>query len=391
MLSKFLSWLRPEDNTNTKDKLNAQKKTILAEEKSILPKSRQSEKTHSKAQGTEPTQITSARLIEKLESTISYHERTRHQLQRQFDNASQGQTLKLMPQEYPGPLFIRKPLIIDGQGATLWALRGAVLHIDSPHVTLKNLNIEVTGESFIKSEDECAIYIKNPTSVFFENVQVRGQIIGIQGETGAWQYPHSLHLGKLAQNKAHQFVFQLSVPTQCRLESAIYGVQLTPTILDPGIKEIRINVEPLYHGTSLHGSLYIRTAQLKRRIYLTAYISSEVNSVTQQAPRLIWSLPPIPITEKKQRKLGTTTPLKPKLSSDNKPQLPPHFTSQEKRKSQKTWQPPAPTAPADPNTHLKHLKNSIFYAGTRKVSIEEENASNNKNNDNIFLKQNKNE
>jgi len=55
----------------------------------------------------------------------------------------------------------------------------------------------VTGEIFATSEQACAIELKSGAAIDFENVQVRGQVRGIEGETGQWQYPYSLHLGKL--------------------------------------------------------------------------------------------------------------------------------------------------------------------------------------------------
>jgi hypothetical protein len=224
-------------------------------------------------------------------ATNSYQDRTRQELQAQLDNPPPGQVLKLTPQEYPGPLFIRKSVIIDGQGATLWAFKGPVLQINAPRVILHNLNIEVTGETFASPTEECAIEIANTATIHFDNVQVRGQVTGLAGETGEWQYPYSLHLGQLAANTVQQFILRIVVPTPCSIESAISGVQLTPTLLEAGIREIQMEIDPLRHDISLYGSLYLKTAQLKRRIHLTAHISSAVSPQPQLSPLVLWSPP----------------------------------------------------------------------------------------------------
>ena len=49
--------------------------------------------------------------------------------------------------EFQGPLRLQKPVIVRGQGCTVWAERGPVIVIESPGVTLVDLNIEVTGSA----------------------------------------------------------------------------------------------------------------------------------------------------------------------------------------------------------------------------------------------------
>jgi hypothetical protein len=217
----------------------------------------------------------------------SIHEKTHRWLQTHLDNPL-GAMIKLIPQEYAGPFVINKPLILDGQGATLWAFKGPVLQIYSPTLTLKNLNIEVTGESLSHAEEECAIRVRPATVIHCENVQVRGQVMGIEGETGVWHYPYSLHLGQLTPRTSQQFFIQIQVPMPCQLESAIAGVHLTPQQLEAGCQKVVLTIEPLADDTSLCGSLYIKTAHLKRRIQLTAHISSTVGSKTHSLP-LVWS------------------------------------------------------------------------------------------------------
>lgn len=277
MLNNFLKWLNFEPPLTAKSEKNSPTFTEL--------------KTLSTT--AEPSTLIE---LETLSDTVvtnqSYQERTRHELQTLLDNPPPRQVLKLIPQEYPGPLFINKTIILDGQGATLWAFQGPVLSIDAPAVTLKNLNIEVTGENLSTAQANCAIYFKRQTTIHFDQVHLHGQVLGLTDEEGEWHYPHSLSLGTLASNTSYQFLLRLLVPTQCTLESEIYGLNLIPTQLTAGPHEVILHLDPLRHDTCLHGSLYLNTHQLKRRIHLTAYISSTVMAPTTMTPVVIWSPPP---------------------------------------------------------------------------------------------------
>lgn len=306
----------------------------------------------------------------------SIHEKTHRWLQTHLDNPL-GAMIKLIPQEYAGPFVINKPLILDGQGATLWAFKGPVLQIHSPTLTLKNLNIEVTGESFSHAEEECAIRVGPATVVHCENVQVRGQVMGIEGETGVWHYPYSLHLGQLAPRTSQQFFIQIQVPMPCQLESAIAGVHLTPQQLEAGYQKVMLTIEPLAEDTSLCGSLYIKTAHLKRRIQLTAHILSTVGSKTHSLP-LVWSptseqsLPPnesLPLTPKQMDKptlLSPQTtdihpePAKPMLSTHKN-----HLSQLEKsvfftKNTPKNLDQPTTTKSVPTNLHDVPTKNVFF-------------------------------
>jgi len=284
-------------------------------------------------------------LLTVTENPLSYQEQTRWELQEKFDNPPQNKTLTLVPQEYAGPLFITKPMTIDGQGATLWAFKGPVLHLSAPTVTLKNLNIEVTGETFNTLEEECAVCVEENVNLQCENVNIRGQVVGLEGENGSWHYPHSLHLGQLAANLPHQFLIHLIVPMPCQIESAISGVHLAPHTLLPGNREILLKIEPLHQDTSLYGNLYLKTARLKRRIHLTAYITSKVSSQPAPTPILIWSSP--------HWQKSSKAPVKPTISKRDENST---LTSQATPSVQKSL-----TQPDDEKTYRKVLENSVFF------------------------------
>lgn len=297
MLNNFLKWLNSEPPLTVTAKPEKNSPT-LTELKNLSTKAEPS------------TLIELETLSDTVVTNQSYQERTRHELQTLLDNPPPRQVLKLIPQEYPGPLFINKTIILDGQGATLWALQGPVLSIDAPAVTLKNLNIEVTGENLSTAQANCAIYFKRQTTTHFDQVHLHGQVLGLSSEEGEWHYPHSLSLGTLASNTSYQFLLRLLVPTPCTLESEIYGINLIPTQLTAGPHEIILHLDPLRHDTCLHGSLYLNTHQLKRRIHLTAYISSTIMAPTTMTPVVIWSPP------QWSNPTATATPSQPLLTSD---------------------------------------------------------------------------
>lgn len=303
----------------------------------------------------EPVDFNGFDRVETPSLPRSLHEKTHRWLQTQLDNPL-GAMIKLLPQEYAGPFVINKPIILDGQGATLWAFKGPVLQIHSPTLTLKNLNIEVTGESFNHAEEECAIQVSSTTLVHCENVQVRGQVIGIEGETGVWHYPYSLHLGQLAQRTSHQFFIQIQVPIPCQLESAIAGVHVIPQQLEAGHQKVRLTIEPLADDISLCGSLYIKTAHLKRRIQLTAHISSTIGSKIYPHP-VVWSpsgeksLPPnesLLLTPQQTDKLTLSSPPTTDIHSE-----------------------PAKPMSSTHKNHLSQLEKSVFFTKNTPQNLDQ--------------------
>src|SRR5205085_1881173 len=83
-------------------------------------------------------------------------------LQSRLDSLRPGDTLKLDPpgREFQGPLTVRNPVVIEGQGGTIWAKQGPVLIVEADGVTLQNVNVEVTGkEAGPDSEGGCALRV----------------------------------------------------------------------------------------------------------------------------------------------------------------------------------------------------------------------------------------
>ena len=197
-------------------------------------------------------------------------------LQEQLDLQADNNSLTLRPPncEYPGPIAIDRPIILDGQGATVWALKGPVVSINSDNVILRNLRIEVTGnENSIIPEENCAILVKSFHRVQFDNVEVRGTVMGIPEEEGDWKYPNPLNLGQLAYGREYNLLLRIVVPVACEVTSDISGLEFAPRHLTPGANEIQLHIEKLPQDTLINGSIFfLLSPSLKRRIALTAHI-----------------------------------------------------------------------------------------------------------------------
>lgn len=195
-------------------------------------------------------------------------------LQVAVDHTDPSGTLQLQNQEYPGPITISQPMTLDGNGATLWALKGPVLVIDSPAVVLRNLRIEMTGDAISDDPEEAgALVVRNQHSVTLEGVTIRGAVQGMAEEDGAWRYPFSLYIGELKPGTQQERVLRLSIPTACRITSHISGVDIEPRhIKHPGLHEIKLIFEGMSPDTLLFGNLSLETAFVRRTITLSARV-----------------------------------------------------------------------------------------------------------------------
>lgn len=181
-------------------------------------------------------------------------------LQEEF-NLSSGD-FALLPGEYQGPLVIKRPCVLRGGGATLWADRGPVLVIESPGVTVKDLRVEITGPAA-----GTAIRTRDPGTAL-EDVAVCGSVEGLAGESAAWRLPAEVSLGEFASDRENVFCLELEAAGDAELVCPLRDVELFPTRLTAGKNRIDIRVGALRDNTILYGEILVRTA-VTRRIYIT--------------------------------------------------------------------------------------------------------------------------
>ncbi len=216
------------------------------------------------------------------------HEIARGKFQDEIDSVSSGDTLQLFPREFPGPVEIKNSILIDGQGATIWALKGPVLSILEDGVTLKNLRIEMTGETESGDiEDKCAVLCKKGINkITLEDVEVRGSVIGLPEEEGEWRYPHFLNIGQLPYNKKLDLLIRIVVPVPCRITSNITGLKVEPSNLKAGNHELHLFIDSLQKDTLIDGIICMSTAFIKRRFNVSAYFSA--SSSGELKDKVIW-------------------------------------------------------------------------------------------------------
>jgi len=199
---------------------------------------------------------------------------SKENLQTLLDRLGDGDTLKLDPPrgEIKGPVVLRKPVVIEGQGGSIWSSTGPVLQVESRGVVLRDLAVEITSRDVnLSGDDACAIKIQPGIAVDLSHVVVRGTVIGLPDEEGTWHFPRNLALGALHSNLAHVLRIKLVTPVPCTLASEIDAIKVEPHALAAGATVVTLKLDSLPAGTRLRGQLLLRTRQLVRRIEVVGH------------------------------------------------------------------------------------------------------------------------
>lgn len=187
-----------------------------------------------------------------------------------------GNELVLYPQEYEGPLRIRRPIRIDFRGATVHARSGPVLVIEAPDVFLRHAVIEVTqGPDAVAATESIAIQVLDPAGLTLEDIWVVGRVEGIPSEEGSWDLPRKVDLGVIEDGSGHEVTIRMTCPVAATLISECEQVAVSPSELRPGTNEVRISVRTAGAPCLIQGSLRISTPWVGRRVMLVGSISAE--------------------------------------------------------------------------------------------------------------------
>lgn len=198
---------------------------------------------------------------------------------------NQGGEIRIPSGEWEGPFSIHKPCVIMGNRATLWAKQGPVVRIESNQVILKQLRIEVTEA---KEEDDFFFSIVSKgEAISYEDVEVYGRIQGVQGEEAQWQIPRVIKAGEFPASQKCEFLVEMTVPVEAKIESAIQDVKILPEKLIPGKNCIKIEINPLKNGCFLYGFFFLRSAFV-RRICFTA--AAREKAPSYQEGKLVFSV-----------------------------------------------------------------------------------------------------
>lgn len=202
-------------------------------------------------------------------------------LQDLIDDALPGSTVTLVRDEYPGPVIINKPLVLEGRDSALWARTGPVITVTAPDVELRNLDVEITVAHDDPGEQGVALRLENVAKrVQLENVRVRGRISGLGEEDGDWQLPALLDLGQFAPRALNELRFTLRVPTAVRLSSPVEGVSLSPAEVGAGQHLVTLQVRDVLPDSLIVGFVELRSEAIVRTIPLRG------SAVTGVLPRL---------------------------------------------------------------------------------------------------------
>lgn len=186
-------------------------------------------------------------------------------IQEQFNSNSSGDFV-LAPGEYEGPLIVDRACVIDGCQSTLWANNGPVLIVSVPNVTVKNLRVEVTGSP--ADEDACIAIKTSDPYIKLENIEVRGNVIGLSQEAENWVLPGIISLGEFAANKENTFAVCLQAPSEAALDSKVKALRISPAHVSVGQNSLTLTTDELPNNTILYGEIMVRSA-VSRRIYVT--------------------------------------------------------------------------------------------------------------------------
>ena len=184
-------------------------------------------------------------------------------IQDEFNKGSDSFTLA--PGEYEGPLVINRPCTFDGSNATLWAQSGPVLTIESTGVTVKNCRIEIAGP--ISSSTNSVAIFSSSGDTILHDVEVKGTVVGINGENEKWDAPSLISLGEFAAEKQNSFTYEITVPIDATIDCKLRDVEISPTKLSPGKNTLLIKTASLRDNTILYGEILLKSI-VNRRIYL---------------------------------------------------------------------------------------------------------------------------
>jgi len=198
-------------------------------------------------------------------------------LQQLIDRQKPGQSLILDPpnQEFGGAIVLRRPLVLQGQGATIRHTKGPVVCVKSSGVILRDLNIEVTGDAKkLGGQEACALAVQRGIEATSKNVCLRGDVSGVSEEEGRWFYPRSIRLGSLAPQRQHEFKLRVALPVRCSLTCDIDGVTVKPRTCTGGNSvEITLHLEAIKGGIRLRGDVLIQTASFVRQITVSGNVA----------------------------------------------------------------------------------------------------------------------
>lgn len=175
-----------------------------------------------------------------------------------------GNSVRIEPGEYEGPLEIDRQCTVEADGATIWHTTGPAVIVSAPGVTLRGLRAEVVRDS----PGAAGIAIQTTAGdTVLDDVEVRGSLAGFAAEEGELLVPHVVHLGDVPSGLCSSQSIDISLPAGGRVSCASDQLRVTPETLPAGRSTVRIDVAPLAPDVVLYTEILIETT-VRRRIYV---------------------------------------------------------------------------------------------------------------------------
>jgi hypothetical protein len=152
-------------------------------------------------------------------------------------------------------------------------------------ITLSHLIVEVTEDDrSMDPEARCSILVWPGHEVHFGDVQVRGTVIGLDGEDGEWGYPRAIRLGTLPYGREHRFRLTVRVPLPCRVRSWVETLRVEPNVLEPGETKLQLVVPSNPEPVVVTGWIVLETLRFIRPIAVSGHFT-ESPSTSQPTTR----------------------------------------------------------------------------------------------------------
>jgi hypothetical protein len=219
-------------------------------------------------------------------------EPTEYQLRRAIQQASAGATIKVPPGEHIGPFIFDRPIRLVGQDTQqgpplLLAVRGPVVIVRSPKVSLENLELLV-GDGEYRGIDSELVYAPNcmPDT---KNVRIKGRIedMGTANKTGGWNLPVIVDLGDLVENNRFSMPMVIRVPGPTSIKSQLGSMSVEPTRLSTAgdyVVHVRFDQGALMRGIMLAGQIVLDSQGESKALWVIGRVLSASEYSTKAQP-----------------------------------------------------------------------------------------------------------
>ncbi len=223
------------------------------------------------------------------------------ELQHIIDSPNSMGDVYLPSGEFEGPFAINRPCRVIGNNTTLWRGKGPILTVNSKGVVLKDLRIEITNDSLSPGDNISVLSQTKDTE--FDNVEVIGRIVGIEGEEDPWGIPKMIALGSFPSEQSCSCTAEVTVPVPTEVISIFHDVTVSPEKLEAGKNIITITTAPIRKGSYIYGELLFRS-KVTRRVYLSG--SSDENAVGFENGKCVYKADPKALEEESKALEQTT-------------------------------------------------------------------------------------